>query len=68
MPKIKEVKRMTGAMRTIHLGRMRFAWLYAVITSLYIGHPYYQTLLLILQLINMLWLGIDGDILLQQLF
>ena len=44
MPKIKEVKRMTGAMRTIHLVNA-LCMVVAVITGLYIGHPYYQALI-----------------------
>ena len=44
MPKIKEVKRMTGTMRTIHLVNA-LCMVVAVITGLYIGHPYYQALI-----------------------
>ena len=40
----KQVKRMTGAMRIIHWANA-FSMLAAVITGLYIGHPYYQTLI-----------------------
>ena len=42
MPKIKEVKRMTGTMRIVHLLNV-ICMVVAVITGLYIGHPYYQT-------------------------
>lgn len=42
MPKIKEVKRMTGTMRIIHWLNA-ICMVVAVITGLYIGHPYYQT-------------------------
>ena len=38
----KEVKRMTTAMRTIHWVNV-FSMIAAVITGLYIAHPYYQT-------------------------
>jgi Ni/Fe-hydrogenase 1 B-type cytochrome subunit len=44
VPKIKEVKRMTGTMRTIHLVNA-LCMVVAVITGLYIGHPYYQALI-----------------------
>ena len=44
MPKIKEVKRMTATMRTIHLVNA-ICMVIAVITGLYIGHPYYQALI-----------------------
>ena len=44
MPKIKEVKRMTGTMRIIHWLNA-ICMVVAVITGLYIGHPYYQTLI-----------------------
>lgn len=40
----KPVKRMTGAMRTIHWANA-ISMVVAVITGLYIGHPYYQTLI-----------------------
>jgi Ni/Fe-hydrogenase 1 B-type cytochrome subunit len=40
----KQVKRMTGAMRTIHWVNA-ISMVVAVITGLYIGHPYYQTLI-----------------------
>ena len=42
MPKIKEVKRMTGTMRIIHWANA-ICMVVAVVTGLYIGHPYYQT-------------------------
>lgn len=42
MPKIKRVKRMTGAMRIIHWLNA-ICMVAAVITGLYIGHPYYQS-------------------------
>ena len=42
MPKIKEVKRMTGTMRIVHWLNV-ICIVVAVITGLYIGHPYYQT-------------------------
>ena len=42
MPKIKEVKRMTGTMRIVHWLNV-ICMVVAVITGLYIGHPYYQT-------------------------
>ena len=42
MPNIKEVKRMTGTMRIIHWANA-ICMVVAVITGLYIGHPYYQT-------------------------
>ncbi len=42
MPKIKEVKRMTGTMRIIHWVNA-ICMVVAVITGLYIGHPYYQS-------------------------
>ncbi|QKF66800.1 [Ni-Fe] hydrogenase, cytochrome b subunit [Arcobacter venerupis] len=42
MPNIKEVKRMTGTMRIIHWLNA-ICMVVAVITGLYIGHPYYQT-------------------------
>jgi len=38
----RQVKRMTGAMRTIHWVNV-ISMIVAVITGLYIGHPYYQT-------------------------
>lgn len=38
----KQVKRMTGAMRTIHWVNVA-SMIVAVITGLYIAHPYYQT-------------------------
>ena len=41
-PKYKQVKRMTGAMRTIHWVNA-ISMVVAVITGLYIAHPYYQT-------------------------
>ena len=44
MPNIKEVKRMTGTMRIIHWLNA-ICMVVAVITGLYIGHPYYQTLI-----------------------
>lgn len=44
MPKIKEVKRMTGTMRIIHWLNA-ICMVVAVITGLYIGHPYYQALI-----------------------
>ena len=40
----KQVKRMTGAMRIIHWVNA-ISMLVAVITGLYIGHPYYETLI-----------------------
>ncbi|UFS62493.1 cytochrome b/b6 domain-containing protein [Sulfurimonas sp. HSL-3221] len=40
----KQVKRMTGAMRIIHWANA-ISMVAAVITGLYIGHPYYQTLI-----------------------
>jgi len=40
----KQVKRMTGMMRIIHWANA-ISMLAAVITGLYIGHPYYQTLI-----------------------
>jgi len=42
VPNIKEVKRMTGTMRIIHWVNA-ICMVVAVITGLYIGHPYYQT-------------------------
>ena len=42
MPKIKEVKRMTGTMRIVHWLNV-ICMVVAVITGLYIGHPNYQT-------------------------
>lgn len=42
MPKIKEVKRMTGTMRIVHWLNV-ICMVVAVITGLYIGHPYYQS-------------------------
>jgi Ni/Fe-hydrogenase 1 B-type cytochrome subunit len=42
VPKIKEVKRMTGTMRIVHWLNV-ICMVVAVITGLYIGHPYYQT-------------------------
>lgn len=42
MPKMKKVERMTPIMRTIHWGNA-ICMVVAVITGLYIGHPYYQT-------------------------
>ncbi len=42
MPKITEVKRMTGTMRIIHWLNA-ICMVVAVITGLYIGHPYYQS-------------------------
>lgn len=42
MPNIKEVKRMTGTMRIIHWLNA-ICMVVAVITGLYIGHPYYQS-------------------------
>ena len=42
MPNIKEVKRMTGTMRIVHWLNV-ICMVVAVITGLYIGHPYYQT-------------------------
>ena len=42
MPNIKEVKRMTGTMRIVHWLNA-ICMVVAVITGLYIGHPYYQT-------------------------
>ena len=42
MPNIKEVKRMTGTMRIIHWANA-ICMVVAVITGLYIGHPYYQS-------------------------
>lgn len=44
MPKIKEVKRMTATMRIIHWLNA-ICMIIAVITGLYIGYPYYQTLI-----------------------
>ncbi len=44
MPNIKEVKRMTGTMRIIHWLNA-ICMVVAVITGLYIGHPYYQALI-----------------------
>lgn len=41
MPKIKEVKRMTGTMRIIHWANV-ICMVVAVVTGLYIGYPYYQ--------------------------
>jgi len=38
----KQVKRMTGAMRIIHWVNV-ISMIVAVITGLYIAHPYYQT-------------------------
>ncbi len=38
----KEVKRMTGAMRTIHWVNA-ISMVVAIVTGLYIAHPYYQT-------------------------
>lgn len=43
-PGHKQVKRMTGAMRIVHWVNV-FSMITAVITGLYIGHPYYQTLI-----------------------
>ena len=40
----RQVKRMTGAMRTIHWANA-FSMIAAIATGLYIGHPYYQTLI-----------------------
>ena len=42
MPKIKEVKRMTGTMRIIHWANA-ICMVVAVVTGLYIGYPYYQS-------------------------
>ena len=42
MPNIKEVKRMTGTMRIVHWLNA-ICMVVAVITGLYIGHPYYQS-------------------------
>ena len=42
MPNIKEVKRMTGTMRIVHWLNVT-CMVVAVITGLYIGHPYYQS-------------------------
>ncbi|GGD43095.1 Ni/Fe-hydrogenase, b-type cytochrome subunit [Malaciobacter pacificus] len=42
MPKIKKVKRMTVTMRIIHWVTV-LSMIIAVVTGLYIGHPYYQT-------------------------
>lgn len=42
MPKIKEVVRMTATMRIIHL-LTALSMVGAVVTGLYIGHPYYQS-------------------------
>lgn len=42
MPKIKEVKRMTATMRIVHWANA-ICMVVAVITGLYIGHPYYQS-------------------------
>jgi Ni/Fe-hydrogenase 1 B-type cytochrome subunit len=42
VPNIKEVKRMTGTMRIIHWVNA-ICMVVAVITGLYIGHPYYQS-------------------------
>ena len=42
MPNIKEVKRMTGTMRIVHWLNV-ICMVVAVITGLYIGHPYYQS-------------------------
>ena len=44
MPKMKRVERMTATMRTIHWTNA-FCMIVAVATGLYIGHPYYQTLI-----------------------
>jgi len=44
VPKIKEVKRMTATMRIIHWLNA-ICMIIAVITGLYIGYPYYQTLI-----------------------
>ncbi len=43
-PGYKQVKRMTGMMRIIHWANA-ISMVAAVITGLYIGHPYYQTLI-----------------------
>lgn len=40
----KQVKRMTGAMRIVHWANA-ISMVVAIITGLYIGHPYYQTLI-----------------------
>ncbi len=42
VPKIKEVKRMTGTMRIIHWANA-ICMVVAVVTGLYIGYPYYQS-------------------------
>lgn len=42
MSKNIEIKRMTGTMRIVHWVTF-FSMITAVITGLYIGHPYYQT-------------------------
>ena len=42
MPKMKKVERMTPIMRTIHWTNA-LCMVVAVITGLYIGHPYYQS-------------------------
>jgi Ni/Fe-hydrogenase 1 B-type cytochrome subunit len=42
VPNIKEVKRMTGTMRIVHWLNV-ICMVVAVITGLYIGHPYYQS-------------------------
>jgi Ni/Fe-hydrogenase 1 B-type cytochrome subunit len=42
VPKIKEVKRMTATMRIVHWANA-ICMVVAVITGLYIGHPYYQS-------------------------
>jgi Ni/Fe-hydrogenase 1 B-type cytochrome subunit len=42
VPNIKEVKRMTGTMRIVHWLNA-ICMVVAVITGLYIGHPYYQS-------------------------
>lgn len=44
MPKLKRVERMTGTMRIIHWANA-LCMVVAVITGLYIGYPYYQTLI-----------------------
>jgi Ni/Fe-hydrogenase 1 B-type cytochrome subunit len=43
-PGFKQVKRMTAAMRTMHWINA-IAMIGAVVTGLYIGHPYYETLM-----------------------
>ena len=67
MSKNIEIKRMTGTMRIVHWVTF-FSMITAVITGLYIGHPYYQTFIADPAVINMLWHGIDGLTLLLLLY